>query len=80
MPCRVVQQAEAFADLAAVPDEDRAGEAGRRGGVAVVVGGVGQDAVGYRAAEFVAQSSQGLQVRGERLIPQVVRQLRPGQD
>ena len=79
MPRRITQQLEPVADLAAVPADDRAGEQGRRGGVAVVLAGGGQNGVGYRAGVFVAQPAESLQVRGQRLVPQAVGQLRPGQ-
>ena len=71
MPRRIAQQLEPVADLAAVPADDRAGEAGRRGGVAVMLAGGGQDGVGYRPGQLVAQPGQGLQVRGQRLVPHV---------
>ncbi len=76
---RRTEQLEPVADLAVVPAEDRAGDQGRRGGVAVVLAGGGQDRVGYRPGELVAQPGQGLQVRGHRLVPQVIGQLRDGQ-
>jgi hypothetical protein len=60
VPCRIMQQLERVADLAAVPADDRAGDTGRRGGGAVVLGVGSQDAVGDRAGEFVAQPGQGL--------------------
>ena len=80
VPRGVAQQLEPVADLAAVPADDRAGEQGRRGGGAVVLARGRQDGVGYRSGEFVAQPGQGLQVRGQRLVPQAAGQLRPGQD
>ena len=78
--CGITQQREPFADLAVVPADDRAGDQGRYGGMAVALAGGGQDGVGYWPGEPVAQPSKGLQLRGHRLVPQVVRQLRPGQD
>ena len=80
VPRRITQQLEPVADLAAVPADGRAGEQGRRGGPAVVPGRGGQDGVGHLAGQVVAQPSQGLQVRGQRLVPQAVGQPRPGQD
>ena len=80
VPRRITQQLEPVADLAAVPADDRAGEEGRRGGVAVVLAWSGQNSVGYRSGEFVAQTGQSLQVRGQRLVPQAAGQLWPGQD
>ena len=80
VPRRIPEQLKPVADLAAIPADDRAGEPGRRGGVAVMLAGGGQHGVGYRAGEFVAQPGKGLQVRGRRLVPQAARQLRPGQD
>ncbi len=75
-PRRVAQQPERVADPAAVPAEDRAGEPGRRHGAAGVLAGGGQHGPGYLAGKLVAQPGERLQVRGQRLVPQVVRQLR----
>jgi hypothetical protein len=47
--------------------------------VAVVLAGGGQDGAGGRARVLVAQPGQGLQARGQRLIPQARGQLRLGQ-
>jgi hypothetical protein len=80
MPRRVAQQLKPGADPAAIPADDRAGEAGRCRGVAVVLARGGQDCVGDRAGKFVAQPGQGLQAGGQRLVPQVARKLRPSQD
>ena len=79
VPRRITQQSEPVADLAAVPADGRAGEQGRRGGVAVVLARGGQDGAGYLARQVVAQPTQGLQVRGQRLVPHIAGQLRPGQ-
>ena len=75
MPWRAASRSSssAVADLAVVPADDRAGDQGRCDGVAVVLAGGGQDGVGQRAGELVAQPGQGLQVRGQRLVPQVAR-------
>jgi hypothetical protein len=77
---RIAQQLEAVAGLAVVPADGRTGEQGRRGGVAVVLAWGVQDGAGYRAGEVVTQPGQGLQVRDQRLVPQVAGQLRSGQD
>ena len=69
----VAQQAEPLADLAVVPGDDRAGDQGRHGGMAVMLAGVGKDGAGHRPGELVVQPGQGLQMRGQRLVSQVVR-------
>jgi hypothetical protein len=45
-----------------------------------VLAGSGQDGVGDRAGQVVAQPGQGLQVRGQRLVPKAGGQLRAVQD
>ena len=74
----IAEELEAFADVALVPADDRAGDQGRQGGMTVVPARGGEDGVGYGPGELVAPPGSCLQLRGHRLVSQVVRKLRLG--
>ena len=72
VPRSLTPQLQRFADLAIVPGEDRPGGQGRDGGMVAVLVGEGEDGAGQPPGSLIAQPGQRLQLRGHRLVPQVV--------